>query len=93
MYRSLPWWCVAPAPKGAPTAERCAAVTGVLFHNLRLDDVELARFGLACGATLLLYDGSPFADKGTVLFDYAEAEKMTHFGTSASLLMRQQNLD
>ena len=42
--------------------------------------------GLACGATLLLYDGSPFADKGTVLFDYAEAEKMTHFGTSAKFI-------
>lgn len=42
--------------------------------------------GLACGATLLLYDGSPFAGKGTVLFDYAEAEKMTHFGTSAKFI-------
>ena len=42
--------------------------------------------GLACGATLLLYDGSPFASKGTVLFDYAAAEKMTHFGTSAKFI-------
>ncbi|WP_428826049.1 acetoacetate--CoA ligase [Azonexus sp. IMCC34842] len=42
--------------------------------------------GLACGATLLLYDGSPFAAKGRVLFDYAEAEKMTHFGTSAKFI-------
>ncbi|TXT30800.1 MAG: acetoacetyl-CoA synthetase [Rhodocyclaceae bacterium] len=42
--------------------------------------------GLACGATLLLYDGSPFADGGTVLFDYAAAEKMTHFGTSAKFI-------
>ncbi len=42
--------------------------------------------GLACGATLLLYDGSPFADQGKVLFDYAEAEKMTHFGTSAKFI-------
>ena len=42
--------------------------------------------GLACGATLLLYDGSPFAAKGTVLFDYAAAEKMTHFGTSAKFI-------
>ena len=33
----------------------------VLFHHLRLDDVELARVGLASGATLMLYDGSPFA--------------------------------
>ena len=42
--------------------------------------------GLACGATLLLYDGSPFAARGAVLFDYAAAEKMTHFGTSAKFI-------
>ncbi len=42
--------------------------------------------GLAAGATLLLYDGSPFAGRGTVLFDLAQAERMTHFGTSAKFL-------
>ncbi len=42
--------------------------------------------GLAAGATLLLYDGSPFADGGRVLFDYAAAENMTHFGTSAKFI-------
>ncbi|MFN4327220.1 MAG: acetoacetate--CoA ligase [Azonexus sp.] len=42
--------------------------------------------GLASGATLLLYDGSPFADQGKVLFDLAQAEKMTHFGTSAKFI-------
>ena len=42
--------------------------------------------GLAAGASLLLYDGSPFAAKGKVLFDYAEAERMTHFGTSAKFI-------
>ena len=42
--------------------------------------------GLAVGATLLLYDGSPFAAGGTVLFDYAAVEKMTHFGTSAKFI-------
>jgi acetoacetyl-CoA synthetase len=42
--------------------------------------------GLAAGATLLLYDGSPFADQGKVLFDLAETEKMTHFGTSAKFI-------
>ena len=42
--------------------------------------------GLASGATLLLYDGSPFAARGKVLFDLAEAEKMTHFGTSAKFI-------
>ncbi len=39
--------------------------------------------GLASEATLLLYDGSPFHPSGEVLFDYADAEGMTHFGTSA----------
>jgi acetoacetyl-CoA synthetase len=38
---------------------------------------------LAAGATLLLYDGSPFHPDGNVLFDYADAERMTLFGTSA----------
>ncbi|MBI4987868.1 MAG: acetoacetate--CoA ligase [Rhodocyclales bacterium] len=42
--------------------------------------------GLAAGATLLLYDGSPFVGRGTLLFDYAEAEGMTHFGTSAKFI-------
>lgn len=35
---------------------------------------------------MLLYDGSPFADHGKVLFDYADAEGMTHFGTSAKFI-------
>jgi acetoacetyl-CoA synthetase len=42
--------------------------------------------GLASGATLLLYDGSPFLGRGTVLFDYADAEGMTHLGTSAKFI-------
>jgi acetoacetyl-CoA synthetase len=42
--------------------------------------------GLASGATLLLYDGSPFAGRGRVLFDFADAERMTHFGTSAKFI-------
>jgi acetoacetyl-CoA synthetase len=42
--------------------------------------------GLASGATLLLYDGSPFVGGGKVLFDFAEAEGMTHFGTSAKFI-------
>ncbi|MDR3489026.1 MAG: acetoacetate--CoA ligase [Bradyrhizobium sp.] len=41
---------------------------------------------LARGATLLLYDGSPFHPHASVLFDYAEAEQMTHFGTSAKYI-------
>jgi acetoacetyl-CoA synthetase len=42
--------------------------------------------GLATDATLLLYDGSPFYPSGNVLFDYAAAEKMTIFGTSAKFI-------
>ena len=42
--------------------------------------------GLASGATLLLYDGSPFVGRGNILFDYADAEAMTHFGTSAKFI-------
>ena len=42
--------------------------------------------GLASGATLLLYDGSPFLQRGRILFDFAESERMTHFGTSAKYL-------
>ncbi len=41
---------------------------------------------LASGATLLLYDGSPFHPSGNILFDYADAEAMTLFGTSAKFI-------
>ncbi len=42
--------------------------------------------GLASGATLLLYDGSPFHPSWSVLWDYARDEKCTHFGTSAKYI-------
>jgi acetoacetyl-CoA synthetase len=42
--------------------------------------------GLASGATLMLYDGSPFHPDGNVLFDYAAAESITVFGTSAKYI-------
>jgi acetoacetyl-CoA synthetase len=42
--------------------------------------------GLASGATLLLYDGSPFHPSGHILWDYAQAERCTHFGTSAKYI-------
>jgi len=42
--------------------------------------------GLAAEATLLLYDGSPFYPDGNILFDYADAEQMTLFGTSAKYI-------
>jgi acetoacetyl-CoA synthetase len=46
--------------------------------------------GLAAGATLMLYDGNPFVavdgTEGRVLWDYAEKERITHFGTSAKYI-------
>ena len=42
--------------------------------------------GLASGATLLLYDGSPFHPDGNVLFNFAQAERMSFFGTSAKFI-------
>jgi acetoacetyl-CoA synthetase len=33
-----------------------------------------------------LYDGSPFVGRGRLLFDMADAEGMTHFGTSAKFI-------
>ena len=41
---------------------------------------------LASGATILLYDGSPLLDDGAALFDYAQDERITHFGTSAKFI-------
>ena len=42
--------------------------------------------GLATGATLLLYDGSPTWPKPSSLFDIIEKEKVTVFGTSAKYI-------
>jgi acetoacetyl-CoA synthetase len=42
--------------------------------------------GLASGATLLLYDGSPFHPGANTLWDFAEQERMTVFGTSAKYI-------
>ena len=42
--------------------------------------------GLASGATLVLFDGSPFADNGHVLWRMAERERVTVFGTSAKYI-------
>jgi acetoacetyl-CoA synthetase len=42
--------------------------------------------GLAAEASVMLYDGSPFAKNGRILFDYAEKERITHFGTSAKFI-------
>ena len=42
--------------------------------------------GLASGATLVLYDGSPFHPDGNRLFDLADATGITLFGTSAKFI-------
>ncbi len=42
--------------------------------------------GLASGATLLLYDGSPFHPDANAIFDFARDERMTYFGTSAKFI-------
>ncbi|MDR6952797.1 acetoacetyl-CoA synthetase [Ancylobacter sp. 3268] len=50
--------------------------------------------GLASGLTLCLFDGSPFAPKPSVLFDYAEQEGFALFGTSAKYIdsLRKEGL-
>ncbi len=42
--------------------------------------------GLGCGATLCLYDGSPFAPGPESLFDFTDAAKINVFGTSAKYI-------
>jgi acetoacetyl-CoA synthetase len=42
--------------------------------------------GLATGATIVLYDGSPLAPRPAILWDLAQAERLTIFGTSAKYL-------
>ena len=42
--------------------------------------------GLASGATLLLYDGSPFAQDGALLLDAIDSEGINIFGTSAKFI-------
>ena len=42
--------------------------------------------GLCAEASVMLYDGSPFARNGRILFDCADKERFTHFGTSAKYI-------
>ena len=42
--------------------------------------------GLASGATLVLFDGAPFAEDGRILWRMAEQERLTVFGTSAKYI-------
>src|SRR6266540_2356554 len=41
---------------------------------------------LALGSTIVLYDGAPFSPKNEILWDMAESERITVFGTSAKYL-------
>ena len=47
---------------------------------------------LASKATLMLYDGSPFYPGAKALWDFAEAEKFTLFGTSAKYIEALQKV-
>jgi len=49
--------------------------------------------GLASGATLMLFDGSPFSPRSTALFDFAQEEGMTIFGTSAKYIDALRKLE
>ena len=42
--------------------------------------------GLACGATIVLYDGSPFVPDANALWSLAEQEDVTIFGASAKFI-------
>jgi len=48
--------------------------------------------GLAIGATLVIYDGSPLHPKKSCLFDLVEQEKISVFGTSAKYLSSVEKL-
>ncbi len=48
--------------------------------------------GLASGATLMLYDGSPFHPTASALFDYVSEENINVFGTSARYLEEVRKL-
>lgn len=49
--------------------------------------------GLASGATLMLYDGSPLAQEGRRLWDYAEQCHTSHFGCSAKYIDELRKID
>ena len=49
--------------------------------------------GLACGATLVLFDGSPFYPAAQTLWDMADEENISVFGTSAKYLAALEKAD
>lgn len=48
---------------------------------------------LATGASLVIYEGSPFYPSGRRLFDLAERHQITHFGTSAKWISAVEKAD
>ncbi|MGI9353143.1 MAG: acetoacetate--CoA ligase [Rhizobiaceae bacterium] len=46
---------------------------------------------LASGVTLMLYDGSPFFPTPSAMYDFAQQEKFTLFGTSAKFIDASRN--
>lgn len=46
---------------------------------------------LSSGVTLMLYDGSPFFPSSSAMFDYAQKERFTLFGTSAKFIDAVRN--
>ncbi|ORZ28038.1 acetoacetate-CoA ligase [Lobosporangium transversale] len=49
--------------------------------------------GLTLGATIVLYDGSPFKPGPSALWDLVEQEKITAFGTSAKYIQAIQDVN
>ena len=49
--------------------------------------------GLAVGASLVLFDGSPFHPTASTLWDIVEEDEVTAFGTSAKYIAAIQNAD
>jgi len=47
--------------------------------------------GLGTGATLILFDGAPFFREGRILWEIAERERISIFGTSAKYISALQN--
>ncbi len=58
----------------------------LLFHHLRLDDAELVGIRTGNWRDVCLFDGSPFARSGNVLWHYAAEERFAIFGTSAKCI-------
>lgn len=49
--------------------------------------------GLGVGASLMLFDGNPLMRDGNILFDFAQEERFTLFGTSAPFIQGIKNIN